>query len=134
MRCLLRNARPFYYATFKKLTAILDSINNETGESKVEYNDPVECLGNISAARGSTDVDQFGENENYDRVIVMDDPDTPIDEYSVLWVDTLPTLNSNGSLATTQGGDIATPWDYVVRRVARSLNSVSIAISKVKVR
>lgn len=131
---MLINQRPFYYATFKKKTAITDASNFETGEYTVEYNNPVKCSGNISAARGTADVDQFGENENYDKVIVMDDPGTPIDESTVLWVDSMPTLNANGSLATSQSGNILTPWDYVVRRVARSLNSVSIAISKVKVR
>ena len=46
----------------------------------------------------------------------------PIDEYSILWVDTLPRLNE----------DI--PHDYVVKQVARSLNSVSLAVSKVDVK
>ena len=69
---------------------------------------------------------QFGESESYDKVIVLDNPNTPIDEYSTLWVDTLPLLNEDGSTET--------PHDYVVKKVARSLNSVSIAISKVIVR
>ena len=80
----------------------------------------------MSAAQGEMQTRQFGESEGYDKVIVLDDKDIPIDEYSVLWVDTLPHLNADGSTET--------PHDYVVKKVARSLNSVSIAISKVSVR
>jgi hypothetical protein len=42
-----------------------------------------------------------------------------------MWVDTLPHLNEDGSTDT--------PHDYIVKKVARSLNGVSIAISKVRV-
>ena len=38
-----------------------------------------------------------------------------------------------GSLAVDENGEILTPWDYIVKKVARSLNSVSIAITKVNV-
>jgi hypothetical protein len=70
---------------------------------------------------------QFGDSESYDKVIVLDDANTPIDEYSILWVDTLPLLNGDGSTDT--------PHNYVVKKVAKSLNSgVTIAISKVSVR
>jgi hypothetical protein len=62
----------------------------------------------------------------YDKVIVLDDRSTPIDEYSILWVDTPPLLNDDGSTDT--------PHNYVVRKVARSLNGASIAIGKVDVR
>ena len=68
---------------------------------------------------------QFGESESYDKVIVLDDITAPIDEHSILWVDTLPLLNEDGTTAT--------PHDYTVRRVAKSLNSVVIAIRKVRV-
>ena len=69
---------------------------------------------------------QFGESESYDKVIVLDNLKSPINEYSILWVDTLPHLNDDGTTDT--------PHDYIVKKVARSLNSVSIAISKVNVR
>ena len=126
MRCLNRNKQTFYYAPFLSITPVEDEYGNETGESKVLYGQPVRCEGNISAARGETVTRQFGEDVGYDRVIVMDDPDIPIDEYSVLWVDNSPMLKDMGDGHMKQD-----PWDYTVRKVARSLNSVSIAISKV---
>ena len=81
--------------------------------------------GNVSAAQGEMQSRQFGESESYDKVIVLDDRNAPIDEHSILWVDTLPHLNEDGSTDT--------PHDYIVRRVARSINGVSIAIGKVVV-
>lgn len=134
MRCLNRNKRSFYYAPFVEKRPITDEYGNETTESEVVYGNPVSCKGNISAARGETAIRQFGEDEGYDRVIVLDKPDTPIDEYAVLWVDSTPELDGEGALATDDEGEVLTPWDYIVKKVARSLNSVSIAISKVNVR
>ncbi len=57
----------------------------------------------------------------------------PIDEYSVLWVDTTPELNEDGTLVVNEEGQVTTPYDYIVKKVAKSLNGVSIAISKVSV-
>ena len=125
MRSMVRNKRKFYYASHIGETEIVDEYGNLTGEYDVSYGNPIECFGNISAAQGEVQSRQFGESESYDRVIVLNDIDTPIDEYSLLWVDTLPHLNEDGSTDT--------PHDYIVKRVAKSLNSVSIAISKVDV-
>lgn len=133
MRCSERNKRDFWYAPFQSSSNMVDEYGNELNETTVAYGNPVACKGNVSAARGETAVRQFGEYESYDRVIVMDDPNTPINEYAVLWVDSIPTLNEDGSLATNSDGSPVTPWDYTVKKVARSLNSVSIAISKVTV-
>lgn len=133
MRCSERNKRDFWYAPFQSSSNMVDEYGNELNETTVAYGNPVACKGNISAARGETAVRQFGEYESYDRVIVMDDPNTPINEYAVLWVDSIPTLNEDGSLATNSDGSPVVPWDYTVKKVARSLNSVSIAISKVTV-
>ena len=133
MRCSERNKRDFWYAPFQSSSNLVDEYGNELNETTVAYGNPVACKGNVSAARGETAVRQFGEYESYDRVIVMDDPNTPINEYAVLWVDSIPTLNEDGSLATNNDGSPVTPWDYTVKKVARSLNSVSVAISKVTV-
>ena len=125
MRCLARNKATFYYALYTGQDEIIDEYGNATGQYSVTYGNPTKALGNVSAAQGEMQTRQFGESESYDKVIVLDDVNTPIDEYSVLWVDTLPLPNGDGSTDT--------PHDYVVKKVARSLNSVSIAISKVNV-
>ena len=112
------------------------SLTNKAGKqvSTKSFNgNPIEEHANISAAKGETQTRQFGENESYDKIIVMDFITPPIDEYSVLWVDTLPILNADGSLKVNDAGEVITPHDYVVKKVAKSSNSVSIAISKVTV-
>ena len=126
MRTLIRNKRKFYYASYIGETEITDEYGNATGEYNLAYENPIQLLGNVSAAQGEMQSRQFGESESYDKVIVLDDKDAPINEYSILWVDTLPHLNEDGSTDT--------PHDYIVRKVARSLNGVSIAIGKVDVK
>ena len=133
MRCLVRNQIPFWYALYSGYSAVYDTGNYETGEQKITYHKPVKSAANISPARGESSTRQFGEDERYDRVLVTDDMTIPVDEQSVLWIDTVPELDANGALKVNNSGDIVTPWDYEVRKVAKSLNHVSIAITKVKV-
>lgn len=125
MRCMVRNKSKFYYASYINEVAIIDEYGNTTGEYRVLYSDPKKMHGNLSAAQGEVQSRQFGESERYDKVIVLDDRNASIDEHSILWVDTLPHMNEDGSTDT--------PHDYVVKKVARSLNGVSIAIQKVNV-
>jgi hypothetical protein len=125
MRCLVRNAKTFYYAPYLGKTDMVDEYGNLTGESEIQFGHPVKLFGNVSSAKGEMQTRQFGESESYDRVIVLDNADTPVNEYTILWVDSLPHLEADGSTHT--------PHDYIVKQVARSLNSVSIAISKVQV-
>lgn len=134
MRCLHRNKVRFFYALYDKKEGIIDEYGNMTGEYAVTHGNPVECYGNISAARGEMATCQFGENEAYDRILVLDNASPKIDEYTVLWIDTIPKLNKDGTLRKNSDGEVDTPYDYIVKKVARSLNSVSIAIRKVNVR
>lgn len=134
MRCMVRNKSYFYYALYDCQTELKDEYDNATGQYDISYADPVKTLGNVSAAQGEIQSRQFGDSETYDKVIVLDNPSTPIDEYSILWVDTVPELTEDGHLALDEKGEVKTPHDYIVKKVARSLNGVSIAISKVAVR
>ena len=123
MRCMVRNKSKFYYASYIGETEIIDEYGNATGEYEVSYDNPKEIYGNVSAAQGEMQSRQFGESESYDKVIVLDDRNAPIDEHSILWVDTLPTINEDGNTDTSH--------DYVVKKVAKSLNGLSIAIRSV---
>ena len=125
MRCMVRNKSKFYYASYIGKTEILDEYGNITGEYTLSYSEPIKCYGNVSAAQGEMQSRQFGESESYDKVIVLDDRNARIDEHSILWVDTLPHLNDDGTTDT--------PHNYIVKKIARSLNGVSIAIRKVQI-
>lgn len=126
MRCLERNKKKFFYALYEKKIPMVDGNGHKTGEYEIVFSKPVAMKGNISSARGKTVTRQFGEDVSYDRVIVLDNPMCPINEHSILWIDTKPVLKKDGSTDT--------PHDYVVTKVAPSINSTAIAVSKVVVR
>ena len=65
-----RNKSKFYYALYVDKVPKVDEYGNNTGEYERRWGNPIECLANISAAKGETSTRQFGESENYDRVIV----------------------------------------------------------------
>lgn len=134
MRTLQRNKRLFWYALYQERIQRTDDYGNLTGEYDILRANPVKSSANISSAKGEADTRLFGESENYDKVLVMDTYAPAIDEYTVLWIDTMPRLDEKGALARNAEGEILTPYDYIVTKVARSLNSVSIAVRKVNVR
>lgn len=133
MRMMVRNKSKFFYSLYKEKVPRQDEYGNDTGEYDIIRDNPMEFAANISAAKGETSTRQFGESESYDKVIVMGNDAPPIDEYTVLWVDSTPQVDEDGALALNDNGEVITPHDYIVKKVAKSLNSVSIAISKVTV-
>lgn len=134
MRCLRRNKSVFYYALYEGKSPIVDDYGNVTGEYETKYGNPVSCKANISAAVGEMQIQQFGDSETYDKVIVMDTSAPQIDEHTVLWIDRVPKLNADGTLELDSNGEVVTPHDYIVKKVAKSLNSVAFAVSKVVVK
>lgn len=124
MRSLEHNKRDFWYAGYVGTEEILSS-GKRTGQYKVKYGNPVASRANISAARGALDDEHFGINADYDRTITVDSPDFGVDESTVLWVEKVPQIAADGATST--------PWDYVVVKVARSINSTTIAIKRVSV-
>lgn len=123
MRCLERNKRPFYYCLYLREEDMRDDEGDYTGETRIVYSEPQRAEHNISPATGNTSTEQFGNDIKYDKVIVLDDMSCPIDENSVLFVDSEPSYDKDGNPR----------YDYVVKKVAPSINSISIAIAKVKV-
>lgn len=145
MKALKRNKRKFWYCLYQSKVEVVDSNGNLTGEKIVVYKNPVKAFANISPATGQTNTEQFGNLDNYDKVIVTDDIDCPIDENSVLFLDCEPSFTEGVTVSFTEsdtllGEPTATvttvsipKYNYIVRRVAKSLNSVSIAVRKVDV-
>ena len=135
MRLNNRNKQVFWYAPYRRTVEDYNDEGYQIG-THPEYGDPVLYRGNISPARGMVIEQQFGDDDQYDKVIVTGDRDTPIDEYAVLWIDSVPELDENGALKVNANGEIVTPWDYIVRKVGRGLpnfGSTVIGISKVTV-
>lgn len=124
MHTLMRNKRKFWFSNILSAESAKDEYGNETGETNLTYSAPSLCYANVSAARGTTDLDAFGINANYSKTIVTDDLTLPIDKSSILWIDKEPDENG-------EAGDIK--HDYVVVAVAKSLNSLTIAVKEVSV-
>ena len=124
-RTLKSNRQTFYYALYEDKEMIEDDYGNMTGEWKLKYSKPKKAKGNISAARGESQTRLFGEDLNYTNTLKPSKMKTEITETSILWIDTLPELDSDG--------ETNTPHDYIVVLKGSSLNSVLLAIRKVSV-
>ena len=145
LKALNRNQQTFYYCLFQEKIPVVDEYGNETSEYIVRYGTPTEMTANISPATGYSQTEQFGNLDNYDKVIVTTDMDCPIDENSVLFIEKeveytdAETVNYTPSDTVLGDDEVETVtvqvpvYDYVVRRVAKSLNSISIAVRKVDV-
>ena len=117
MRLMHRNLQTVYYALWSDKTAIEDSDGYETGEYEDVYATPVAMRCNVSPERSYVLQEMFGPMTPYERVIVTSDKTCPVDETSVFWID----------------APVTGPHDYIVRRVAKSLNHLSITVRKVDV-
>ena len=127
MKALNRNKRTFWYANLSSNTPPspqYDDYGNETGDMGLTYDLPTEVSANISAARGTADLDAFGINTTYSKTIVTDNLTLPINKSTILWVDSTPDANGEAG---------AVKHDYAVVGVARSINSLTIAIKEVSV-
>lgn len=119
MRDLEINKQLIYYAQPLPPQPILDEDGYETGEMDYTVtSEPKPYRINISSAKGEMATRQFGELEEYDKIMVTANKNIDITEETVLWVDNL---------------DIHQPYDYIVKKVAKSLNNVTFAIRKVNV-
>ena len=104
---------------------VLDPVTGNpllTGECTAGYKKPVLFKANISPARSEASTDPFGVYVKYDKAISSCEMDSPIDELSRLFVDKEPRYDADGTLINEA--------DYKVVKVAKSLNSLLIAIKK----
>lgn len=124
MKALKRNRQTIYYAVYQGNTPLTDSDGYRTGEYSKTYATAVAAKMNVSAARGSTDTELFGQNTNYSKTMVTDDMSCPITEESRLWIGITPT-RTVGEITEN------VPHNYIVSMIAKSLNSITYAISEV---
>ena len=124
MKIMERNKRPLWYLLYDRKVPAVDAEGNETGEEIIVYKPAVALRANVSPASGSSQVEQFGNLAGYDKVIVTDDMSCPIDENTVLFVDKEPEYRE---------ADGKPLYDYIVKRVAKSLNTIAYAVTKVSV-
>ena len=121
MRSMERNKIELWYSLYSNKAPILNELGQETGEYTSGYLNPVKTKARVSPNRGESQVEAFGIMIDYDRTIVTTD-NLPLDEKSIVWIETTPELEEDGSTAT--------PYDYDVKKVAKDLNVNQFAIKK----
>lgn len=147
MRDLKRNQTEFWYCLLipNVQEAIIDENGNETGELIPSYAEAVSMKANVSPATGQNQVEQFGNLDSYDKVVVTCDMSCPIDENTVLFIDKRPEYTEVQTHEIIEGQALYADdeivektyelpkYNYIVKRVAKSLNGISIAVRKVDV-
>lgn len=122
MKIMERYKSGFWYLLCNGSTPVLDEYGSEIG-AKVLYGEAVPMRANVSPAVGTAQVEQFGSSVDYDKVILTDETDCPMDENTVLFLDKKPEYGADG----------APLYDYRVKRVAKSKNFVSYAVGRASV-
>ena len=114
MRSLNRNKRTIYYANFVSAEPVQDEYGNDTLEVTKVYTEPESIKVNISAAVGEAEVEVFGNFTDYSRTITFCN-ECPIEVGSIVWFHREPPEKH----------------DYVVTKIADSINSYIVALREV---
>lgn len=123
LKHLRRNLETFYYCTVASTERTVNANGQLTGGEHIVYNEPVMAKGVISANQGTAQIEQFGNNLVYSKVISICDTSLPIDETTGLFIEKSPLFNDSG-----------TPlYNYVVKAVAKTKNITSYAVDKVSI-
>lgn len=118
MRSLRINQQPVFYKLYIDQEEIIDQYGNPTGSFEPIYSELKSAMLCVSPNKGSSEVEQFGSMEDYDRTMTTADTDCQIDENAVLWID---------------GADTDGPWNAIVKLKAPWKNSIQYAIKTVTV-
>lgn len=137
MRDCKKNQQELYYATYSdQITEyyrdsdgniIYDEIDGELIPrikcERAGYNNPVPFCANISAGKGTSQEEVFGVSLDYTKTISTTDMSLPLDEKSLVWFETEPIYNADGTVNEASA-------DYSVVGIAKSLNNVVYALKK----
>lgn len=143
MRCLDRDKQWVLVSFFVEKVACKDDKGRLTGKHEIIRTEPIPLLCSVSASKGTAENSPFGLDLDYDKTVIIEDVDYPIDESSVLWVD---NFQYPGSPLAPDGQEDADdvddsfsqvltdkPHDYTVKRIAKSPNCLAVAIKRVEV-
>lgn len=132
-----KNKRRIYFATYSEQITIYkkDDDGNIVYEDidgelipviiaeKAGYSEPKEFYANISSGKGTSQEEVFGVSLDYTKTISTSDMSLPLDERSLVWFETEPIYNSDGTVNEASA-------DYSVVGIAKSLNNVVYALKK----
>lgn len=137
LRSLKKNKQRMLFATYSDMITIYKKDENGNiiyeeidGElipiiisEKAGYSEPQEFYANISAGKGTSQEEVFGVSLDYTKTISTSDMDLPISETSLIWFETEPAYNADGTVNEASA-------DYSVVGIAKSLNNVVYALKK----
>ena len=115
MRSVQRNKQVIWYALRLDSTEVVDEYGNVTGEFVEQYSIPMRLRRNVGVPKGQINLERFGLNDDYQRVLATTDMNCPIAEDSILWVGIEPTL----------------PHNYVVKKIMPTINELLIGLQEV---
>lgn len=112
MRDLKRNQILVTFRPYLRNDEIIDENGYHTADYSPVFGEEQQLFLSVSANKGDYSEQMFGNVLDYDRTMLISDPNCPIDEHSRVTID----------------GQI-----YVVKAVARSLNASQYAIKRIEV-
>lgn len=115
MRSSAKNKRTFHFKLYMGMVDKVDTNGDYTGRKVPQYGDITEYRANISQVSGYVAREKYGINSDYVITITTSNMNCPIVEDSVLWV----------------SAETDKPYDYIVDKVSKSLNEMTIVAHKV---
>ena len=135
MRNLERNKKDLWYANQTGVVVpIYDSNGHRTGDKAHEYSAPVKTRMSMAISSGANNLgsqgiatlEPYGLVTGYTARAVTEDLDCPMNETSHVWYGIEPTR-------TVEGQTVDVPHNYMVVRVAKSLNHLIYYLKEVDV-
>lgn len=109
MRTIIRDKSLVYYSN---ATEGVDEWGNTVNNV---YETPIPIRLSVSVEQGVLLQRQYGKQVNYDRVIITELTELPIQESTRFWID--ESINN--------------PHNYIVKKIARSKNFINIGLDRV---
>lgn len=131
MRGMFRNRRAIWYANYLGTEEIVER-GMYTGRLRPVYTNPKKIYVNKSTTSGLTNNNisgkvrrnVYGEELDYNVTINPIPANWDVTEQSVLWIDTEPVIEEDGSTKT--------PYDHVITRISYALNWRALQALKVE--
>ena len=125
MRTLNRNKQPIWYSNYASSSPILDEYGNNTGQTKITYDNPEKKDWNVNTVESDAEAQMFGVKAVDTIKVVADKNDFPLSEASILWWGVTPIIKDDGSTDTKH--------NYTMAGIRPSLNELVFYATKVDV-
>lgn len=134
MKYSLKGERKPIYVLDENGNKIIDFIDSEgnvyykeTGSYTNGWSEPIDFYGNIAMSGGESEAQEFGLSiSDYDAVLITDKGQVPLVENSRIWLNNAVKYEDDEKVNIDE-----TSANFVVRRVAESINGVKYVLQAV---